>query len=356
MKLGLGLYRHQLNTDHFRFAKQIGATHVIVHLVDYFNQGNAGNPKGNQPTGDSSGWGVAIPDDELWTVSALQDLKAAIEKEGLVLEAIENFDPGHWGDVLLDGPRKQEQLQHIKRIIECVGQAGIPIFGYNFSLAGVCSRTTGPYARGQAVSVAMSEVDETPIPKGMVWNMIVDPDNLDEPHPEITHDQLWSRLQTFLKTVIPTAEASGVRLAAHPDDPPAPFVRKSPRLVYQPQMYQRLLDLVPSSSNALEFCLGSLAEMTEGDLYEMTQSYAERNAIAYIHFRNVSGKVPHYRETFVDDGDINMRRILQILKASNFDGVMIPDHTPQVTCDAPWHAGMSHALGYMKGLLDSLQC
>jgi mannonate dehydratase len=36
MKLGLGLYRHMLTSDNFRFAKQAGATHIVAHLVDYY--------------------------------------------------------------------------------------------------------------------------------------------------------------------------------------------------------------------------------------------------------------------------------------------------------------------------------
>jgi mannonate dehydratase len=86
--------------------------------------------------------------------------------------------------------------------------------------------------------------------------------------PEISHDELWSRVEYFLNELVPVAEQAGVRLAAHPDDPPLPRVRQQPRLVYQMAMYQRLLDLVPSKSNALEFCLGTLSEMTEGDIYE----------------------------------------------------------------------------------------
>jgi mannonate dehydratase len=61
--------------------------------------------------------------------------------------------------------------------------------------------------------------------------------------------------------------------------------------------------------------------------------------------------VPHYRETFIDDGDVDMLRILQILRANNYNGVLIPDHTPQMTCAAPWHAGMAYALGYMQAAL-----
>ena len=83
-------------------------------------------------------------------------------------------------------------------------------------------------------------------------------------------------------------------------------------LVYQPDMYQRLLDIYPSCHNTLEFCLGSLAEMTEGDVYNATEQYADH--ISYVHFRNVKGKVPHYKEVFVDEGDIDMVEIIRILK------------------------------------------
>ena len=86
-------------------------------------------------------------------------------------------------------------------------------------------------------------------------------------------------------------------------------------------------------------------------MYEATDNYSRQKKLAYVHFRNITGKVPHYRETFVDDGDVDMLRVLRILQRNEFDGVIIPDHTPQMTCDAPWHAGMAYALGYMKAAL-----
>ena len=54
--------------------------------------------------------------------------------------------------------------------------------------------------------------------------------------------------------------------------------------------------------------------MTDGDLYEAVDSYSSQHKIAYIHFRNVRGKVPHYWETFIDEGDIDMLRVLRILR------------------------------------------
>jgi mannonate dehydratase len=353
MKLGLGLYRHMLTRENFRFARQAGATHVVAHLVDYF-KGGAHNPRGNQPTGTDQGWGLAGDPNQLWTLHELVELRRAIEAEGLKLEAIENFDPAHWHDVLLAGPKKQQQFENVKTIIRRMGEAGIPVMGYNFSLAGVGGRVTGRFARGGAISAGMDGPVDTPMPTGMVWNMVYDPNAPTGTVPAITHDELWRRLGEFLETVLPVAEEAGVKLAAHPDDPPLPTLRGQPRLVYQPQMYQRLLDIKNSPANALEFCLGSLAEMTEGDLYAAVDQYSGQGKIAYVHFRNVTGKVPSYRETFVDDGDIDMLRVLRILKKNGFAGVLIPDHTPQMTCDAPWHAGMAYAMGYMRAAMQAL--
>ncbi|SPE48875.1 Mannonate dehydratase [Verrucomicrobia bacterium] len=354
MKLGLGLYRHLLTRENFQFARQAGATHVVAHLVDYFKGGGAHNPRDSQPSGTEQGWGRAGDPDQLWSLEELRDLRQAVEAEGLKLEAIENFDPAHWHDVLLGGPKKNQHLENVKTIIRRLGEAGIPIMGYNFSLAGVCGRVKGPFARGGAIAAGMDGPLDTPMPKGMVWNMVVDADAPKGIVPSITPDELWRRLSGFLEAVLPVAEEAGVRLAAHPDDPPMPTMRGQPRLVYQPHLYQRLIDLHPSPANALEFCLGSLAEMTGGDVYEAVEQYSRQGRLAYVHFRNVKGKVPWYRETFVDDGDIDMIRVLQILKKNNFEGILIPDHTPQMTCDAPWHAGMAYALGYMRAALQML--
>lgn len=354
MKLGLGLYRHQLDADHFRFARQCGCTHLVVHLVDYFRSSRSNRP-GDQPVGDDAGWGLAGDPHRLWTWEELRDLKRAINDAGLELEAIENFDPAHWHDVLLDGPKKRVQLEHLKTIVRRLGRAGIPIMGYNFSIAGVAGRVRGPFARGEAEAVGTDGPFDKPMPRGMAWNMVYDPQAAPGVEPSATSDQLWERVAEFLDALIPVAEEAGVTLAAHPDDPPMPTVRGQPRLVYQPHLYRKLYDLRPSPRNAFEFCLGSLAEMTEGDVYAATDEYSRAGRLAYVHFRNVRGKAPHYRETFVDDGDIDMLRILRILRRNGYEGVLIPDHAPQMTCDAPWHAGMAYALGFMKAALRAVE-
>ena len=213
----------------------------------------------------------------------------------------------------------------------------------------------GRFARGDAEAVGMAGPLDKPLPNGMVWNMVYDkhaaPGNL----PSATHEQLWARLKFFLDELVPVAEQAGVTLAAHPDDPPLPFVRAQPRLVWQPQLYQKLLDLKPSPRNALEFCVGTIAEMKDGNIYDAVETYSRQQKLGYVHLRNVREKVPVYKETFIDDGEVDVLRVLRILKKNNFDGVLIPDHTPQMSCDAPWHAGMAFALGYLRALLQIIE-
>lgn len=355
MKVGLGLYRYMLTREYYDFARQAGCTHVIVHLVDYFKQSPT-NPRNNQPTGAKyEPWGVAGDPEKLWTVDELKRLRREIEDAGLVLAAIENLDPAHWHDVLLDGPQRPQHIENVKTIIRRMGEAGIPVLGYNFSIAGVSGRVSGLAGRGGASCVGMDgPADDVPLPNGTVWNMVYDPAAPPGALPSISREELWRRFERFLAEVVPVAEQSGVRIAAHPDDPPMPTIRRQPRLIYQPGLYQRLIDLVPSPSNTLELCVGTLAEMSEGDVYEAVDRYSRQGKIAYLHLRNVVGKAPHYRETFIDEGDVDMIRILSILKRNGFDGVVIPDHTPQMSCSAPWHAGMAHTLGYILAALAML--
>ena len=353
MKLGFGFYKHMLNDEHYRFARQCGATHAVVHLVDYFNQGGS-NTRTDQPLGDLHGWGYAGDPDHLWTIDELAAIKADLNRHGLEWAAVENFDPAHWHDILLDGPQKEAQIEKVKTIIRRLGAVGIPVMGYNFSLAGVAGRVKGPFARGGAEAVGMDGPVDEPIPHGMVWNMVYDataPQGFLEP---ITHEQFWDRFAYFLNAVLPTAEEAGVMLALHPDDPPLPTLRGQPRLVYQPSLYQRVVDLNPSPRNGMEFCIGTLAEMTEGNLEETLDLHSRQGRVAYVHLRNVRGKVPHYQETFIDEGDVDVPKVLGILHRNGYDGVVIPDHAPAMTCAAPWHSGMAFAMGYMKAIMENL--
>jgi len=357
MKLGLGLYPSLLTRETLRFARQASVTHIVAHLPGQFARGESTIITSDQA---NRGFGFSEADDPIWTYENLRDLKAMINGEGLELEALENFAPAHWHDVLLDGPRRAEQMEHLKRILRDIGRVGVRTMGYNFSLAGVWGRVEGPFARGGARSVAFQNPAQTPIPAGMVWNMVYDPDRFDPDNPRGTvgpvgREEIWRRFALFLGEMLPVAEEAGVKLALHPDDPPLPELRGAARLVYHPDHFQRVLDLQPSPMNAIEFCVGTVSEMAGADVYAAVDRYSRAGRIAYVHLRNVRGKVPHYHEAFVDEGDTDMLRVLRILHGNGFDGVIIPDHTPLLTCAAPWHAGIAYALGWMRAALTAVE-
>ncbi len=349
MKLGLALGGTMITQDNLRFARQAGVTHIILHLSDY------GYQRDQVPERWRGAHGMT-GSSPVWTYEYLAQMKQTVNDEGLVLEALENFNPYFWSDILLDGPRKEEQMAGIQQLISDVGKVGIPIFGYNFSIAGVWGQSSEPEARGGAFTAAFHNPNQTPIQKGMVWNMVYDPNAPEGTIGEVTAEQIWSRAEYFLNNILPVAEKAGVVMAAHPDDPPLPTVRGTARLIHQPMMYQHLFDLVPSQNSQAELCVGTLAEMTErNDFYPAIEQYAQAGKVAYVHLRNVSGVVPNYVEKFVDEGDTNIPRVLRILHQGGFDGVITPDHSPGMTCPAPWHAGTAFQLGYLKAVIELIK-
>ena len=349
MKVGLSLFGELLSEDGARFAAQAGASHVVAHLVDYAR----GADNAAYLAGDVGPILGDCSNARLWNYEEMAGLVAMLRRHGLELAAIENLSPNFWSDVLLDGPRRREQMEGLKRLVRDAGRAGVPCIDYNFSIAGVWGWRRRPIARGGAVTVEFDLAaieNERPIPDGMVWNMRYREGRPDAPPVRVSDGELWERLGRFLEELVPVAEEAGVKLAAHPDDPPAERLRGTARLVNDPAKYDRLLAIVDSPANALEFCIGSLQEMGGTDIYAVTRAFARRGRIAYVHFRNVRGKVPRYHETFVDEGDVDMAEIVRILRDEGFDGVLVPDHSPEMSCPAPWHAGHAYALGYMRAL------
>ncbi len=102
MKLGLGLYRHMLTAENYRFARQCGCTHVIAHLVDYFDQGED-NDRENQPTGSRGGWGRAGDPNRLWAVEELVELGS--------LDADNVHTPGIYVNAIFQGAQYEKRIE-----------------------------------------------------------------------------------------------------------------------------------------------------------------------------------------------------------------------------------------------------
>lgn len=121
MKLGIGLYRHMLKPEYFQFARQCGCTHLIIHLATYYDSDS------NIVTATDSrvNYGNSFAKDPVWELDQLLELKKEAKSYGLEIYGIENFSPADWYDVLLAGPKRDEQLEYLKQIIRNTGKAGI---------------------------------------------------------------------------------------------------------------------------------------------------------------------------------------------------------------------------------------
>jgi mannonate dehydratase len=127
--------------------------------------------------------------------------------------------------------------------------------------------------------------------------------------------------------------------------------------------FKRMIDIYPSASNTITWD-GTFGEMgDEGkqeDLPAALEYFCKKNVISFVHFRNVRGYRQHFHETFIDDGQMDMARLMQVLYDSGFKGPIRPDHVPTMAGDSNSFAGYStigvlFALGYIRGLIDSLR-
>ena len=170
-------------------------------------------------------------------------------------------------------------------------------------------------------------------------------------------EKMWERLEYFLKRVVPAAEGAGVRLAMHPDDPPM-SLRGQARIMRSVENFDRLLSIVDSPCNGITFCQGCFSEMG-ADISQTIRHFGDK--IYFVHFRDVAGEVPNFRETFHDNGKTDMHAAMRAYREIGYDGVMRPDHAPFMAGagDAGDPTGYTmlgkvFAVGYMRGLIESV--
>lgn len=173
---------------------------------------------------------------------------------------------------------------------------------------------------------------------------------------EYSADELWENYTYFIKAVLPVAEQADVRLSLHPDDPPIAKMNGVPKLFTHYDGYHRAENIAGKSNHwGLEFCVGTWSEGgdTMGkDVFEMIRDFGERRKIFVVHFRNVSSPLPHFVETFPDDGFQDMYRVMNALRKVRYDGIAIPDHIPQLAGDEGIQPiGTAYCTAYMRALL-----
>ena len=145
---------------------------------------------------------------------------------------------------------------------------------------------------------------------------------------EFSDEELWDNWTYFIRQIAPIAEENNVRIGIHPDDPTGlPKIAGVPRLFSSFQGYKKALDIANSPNVGLCLCVGSWMEggpATGKRVSEIIEYFGRHKEIWKIHFRNIDKPLPHFVETFVDNGFTDMYTIMKALKKVNYDGVLFP--------------------------------
>jgi len=318
MRPGFGQF-NTASSEYLRFAAQYGVKDILL----------------NNPILQEEKPGV-------WSKKELVKLKLSIESYNLQLSAIENVPTHFYDHIMLNGPNKNMQIENMIQNIENMADVGIPIFGYNWMPSHVW-RTNPRYIRGGAIATAFDYESAKNYP--------LTHDR------EYSEDEMWESLEEWIKIITPIAEKKNIRLGIHPCDPPVEKLGGIPQLLRSFESYKRLIEIVDSPSNGIEFCQGTFSEMEDakdGGIYEMIDYFSSRKKILYVHFRNVSGTVPKFNEEFINSGYVDMHKAMNIYLKNGFDSFFIDDHVPQTNHDTEWgHAGRAFANGYIQALIES---
>lgn len=318
----IALAVQNLSSDELAYIAQLGVEHVILG-------------------------GTGITNHLEWDYLSLLHVKSRLESFGLRIAGIENLPEAMWHQVRVGGPDRDRQLEGVLGVIRTLGQLGIPMLAYNWIPVGVWGHWRQGQAGGGRGGAGLKSFD---------YDLVKDAPPTEDG--VIPAEVMFENHVYFLKAAVPVAEQCGVKLALHPDDPPAPVLRGIGRNNISVEGYQRALDAVPSPCNGLEFCQGTVIEFPDvgGErIPEVIRHFGRQGKIFFVHFRNVRGRFPRFDETFQDDGDADQYEAIRAYLEVGFDGPIRPDHTPAIAGDTNGHVGMAYSVGYLRALIDAVR-
>lgn len=249
-----------------------------------------------------------------YDLKSLKAIKNSFEKNGFRLYGLEG-DQFDMEKVKLGLPGRDETIERYQKMIRNMGELGIPLLCYNFMASVGWYRTrTDVNERGGAKTSEFNTAD--------LENKTL-PDEK-----RITSEKLWKNLFYFLDAVLPVAEASGIKMALHPDDPPVPSLMGSARILTSAGAFDRVLTRYNKNPIAgIAFCQATFSLMGE-NIRAISEKWLRQQKIFFIHLRDVEGYRDHFRETFHDNGPTDMTGMLKHYHKYGYDGPVRPDHAP----------------------------
>lgn len=292
----------------------------------------------------------AIPSprmDEKWSVESLAKLRERVESYGVSLDMVPitmtsaPIERAQMPAIFLGrNPERDRDIDSICMQIRNCALAGIFNVKYNFTVIGI-PRTGRAKGRGPSTYSEYIHAIDT---------------NRDVPTlmGKVDADTYWERITYFLERVVPVAEEYKVRMGCHPQDPGVPRNYRGIEEVplATPAGLRRFVSIRESPYHGLNFCQGTVAEQLERpaeQIFDVIRSL--KGKIFNVHFRNIDGGYLNFRETFIDNGDIDMIEAARVYKEIGYEGMLMPDHVPHVDGDPDRMQGFAFAIGYIKAII-----
>ena len=271
---------------------------------------------------------------------ALKTIRDNFNAAGLELYALEG-DEFDMSRIKLGLPGRDEDIEKYQKMLTNMGRLGLKLLCYNF-MAGVgwFSSRNDLKERGGALTSGFDIAD------------------IDNNVPlKLSEEQLWDNYAYFIRAVMPAAEAAGVKMGLHPDDPPLSPLFGFSRILTSADAYRRAMALSDSPSHGITFCQATFRTMGE-DVFKLIPEFGKW--IFFLHFRDVTGSKTCFRETFHDNGPTDMVELLRTTLKHAPDCLIRPDHTPTMAGESNENFGYTmqgnlFATGYIKGILDALK-
>ncbi len=287
--------------------------------------------------------------DEAWSVDSLSRLRDLVASHGISLDmvplpmsSVEISQAEMPAIYLAASSERDRSIDEICQMIRNCARAGIFQVKYNFTLIGIPRSGTAPGRGGSRYSEFVYERAKQDPPLTMAG--------------KVDADTYWERITYFLERVVPVAEEYHVKMGCHPQDPGVPKGsgwRGVDAVLASPDGLKRFVSIKESPYHGLNFCQGTVSEQLEKpgeQIFDVIRYFGSRKKIFSVHFRNIEGGFLNFRETFIDNGSVDMLKAMRVYKEVGYDGMMMPDHVPHID-GVDSQESFAFAFGYIKALI-----
>jgi mannonate dehydratase len=305
-----------------------------------------------------------VPAGVAWSSEAIAAHAALLAEHGLRWTVVESIPVSE--AIKTGGEERDEHVEAWAQTLRRVAAAGVRTVCYNFMPVFDWMRTDFAMELGDgsnAMAYREADLARFDLSRGMerlaAWSSGYDGAGLAAAfarYDTIGPERLREHLLAFLRDVVPVAEAVGVRLAIHPDDPPW-SIFGLPRIVNDRAGLRAIVDGVESDANGLAFCTGALGARADNDLVAMAREFASR--VAFVHARNVRRtaerdfhEVAHHRAS----GDLDLAGVMVALVDAGVSVPVRPDHGRALWGERaiPGYGLYDRAIGlaYLQGVVE----